>query len=82
MLENVSLRMKKGEILGVVGEKRIGKDDARVSNNRSPGLRPRPPNHQRLHNVEEKNLLKLSLAELSKFRGLGIGMVFKNHLQR
>jgi len=79
VLENVSLRMKRGEILGVVGESGSGKTTLGLA---IIGLLDSPPAEIINGSItfEEKNLLKLSPAELSKFRGPGIGMVFQEAL--
>lgn len=79
VLENVSLRMKKGEILGVVGESGSGKTTLGLA---IIGLLDSPPAEiiNGIITFEEKNLLKLSPAELSQFRGPGIGMVFQEAL--
>jgi len=79
VLENVSLQMKKGEILGVVGESGSGKTTLGLS---IIGLLDSPPAEIINGSVkfEGIDLLKLSPAELSQYRGPGIGMVFQESL--
>jgi oligopeptide/dipeptide ABC transporter ATP-binding protein len=79
VLENVSVTMKEGEILGVVGESGSGKTTLGLA---IIGLLDSPPAEIIDGSVifEGKNLLKLSPAELSQFRGPGIGMVFQESL--
>jgi oligopeptide/dipeptide ABC transporter ATP-binding protein len=79
VLQNVSLHVKKGEILGVVGESGSGKTTLGLSIIR---LLDSPPADIIGGSItfEEKDLLKLNPAELSQFRGPGIGMVFQESL--
>ena len=79
VLEKVSLQMRKGEILGVVGESGSGKTTLGLA---IIGLLDSPPAEIMNGSItfEGKNLLKLSPAELSQFRGPGIGMVFQEAL--
>jgi oligopeptide/dipeptide ABC transporter ATP-binding protein len=79
VLEKVSLRVKKGEILGVVGESGSGKTTLGLS---IIGLLDSPPADIIGGSItfEGKDLLKMNYTELSRFRGLGIGMVFQEAL--
>jgi oligopeptide/dipeptide ABC transporter ATP-binding protein len=79
VLENISLRAKKGEIVGVVGESGSGKTTLGLS---IIGLLDSPPADIIDGSIifEEKDLLKLNPTELSQLRGPGIGMVFQESL--
>ena len=79
VLEKVSLNVKKGEILGIVGESGSGKTTLGLS---IIGLLDSPPADIIGGSItfEGKDLLKMNYAELSQFRGLGIGMVFQEAL--
>jgi oligopeptide/dipeptide ABC transporter ATP-binding protein len=73
------MRVKKGELVGVVGESGSGKTTLGLS---IIGLLDSPPADIINGSVafEEKDLLKMSHAELSQLRGPGIGMVFQEAL--
>ena len=79
VLNDVSLRINKGEIVGVVGESGSGKTTIGLSIIR---LLDSPPADIIGGSVtfEGKDLLKLGPSELSQFRGPGIGMVFQESL--
>lgn len=79
VLENVSLQIEKGEILGVVGESGSGKTTLGLA---ILGLLDSPPADIINGSItfEGKDLLKLNPSELSHLRGPGIGMVFQESL--
>jgi oligopeptide/dipeptide ABC transporter ATP-binding protein len=79
VLENVSVSIGKGEIVGVVGESGSGKTTLGLS---IIGLLDSPPADIIDGSIifEGKDLLKLNYSELSQFRGPGIGMVFQESL--
>jgi len=79
VLENVSLQMQKGEIVGIVGESGSGKTTLGLA---IIGLLDKPPAEIIDGSIifEENDLLKLDPIELPRYRGTGIGMVFQEAL--
>ena len=79
VLENVSMHIDKGEIIGIVGESGSGKTTLGLA---IINLLDSPPADILSGSItfEGKDLLKLNQSELSKFRGPGIGMVFQESL--
>ena len=79
VLQDVSVRIGKGEIVGVVGESGSGKSTLGLG---IIGLLDSPPADIIDGSItfEGKDLLKLDRAELARFRGPGIGMVFQESL--
>ncbi len=75
-LEDVSYKLNKGEVLGVVGETGSGKS---VSAHSIMGLIPQPPGKILNGEVLFKgnDLTRLSLRELRKIRGQDIAMIFQ-----
>ena len=79
VLENVSMHIEKGEIIGIVGESGSGKTTLGLAIIR---LLDSPPADILSGSItfEGKDLLKLNQSELSQYRGPGIGMVFQESL--
>lgn len=74
-VDGVTLRVKRGESLGLVGESGCGKSSLGLSI-----LRILPSNAQILQGeifFEEKNLLGLSEQNMNKIRWKGISMIFQ-----
>lgn len=76
-VNGVSLNLKEGETLGIVGESGCGKSVSMMS---TLGLIPSPPGKVVAGKVifEDQDLLKLSKTELRKIRGSKISMVFQD----
>ena len=76
-VNNVSLDIKKGSVLGLVGETGAGKTTIALS---IMGLLPFPPTH--IYNgeilFEGQDILKMSEKELQSIRGDKIGMIFQD----
>jgi len=79
VLQDASLAINKGEIIGVVGESGSGKTTLGLA---IIGLLDAPPAEIIDGSVifEGQDLLKLGYSELSQVRGPGIGMVFQESL--
>ena len=79
VLENVSLRMQKGEIVGIVGESGSGKTTLGLA---IIGLLDKPPAEIINGSIvfEGNDLLRLDPIQLPRYRGTGIGMVFQEAL--
>jgi oligopeptide/dipeptide ABC transporter ATP-binding protein len=76
-VENVSLRLDKGEILGIVGESGCGKTVTMLSVLR---LVPEPPGRIEAGEVlfGGRDLLRLTEAEMERVRGAEIAMIFQD----
>ena len=79
VLENVSMQINKGEIVGVVGESGSGKTTLGLA---IISLLDSPPADIIEGSVvfENNDLLKLNREDLSRIRGPGVGMVFQESL--
>lgn len=75
-VDQVSFTLKKGEILGVVGESGCGKSVTALSVLR---LVPQPPGRITAGEIrfQDQDLLQLSEAEMRKVRGRSISMIFQ-----
>ncbi len=75
-VEGVSLKVRKGEIVGIVGESGCGKSITALSIMK---LVPEPPGKYEKGRIvfKGKNLLEISKEELRKVRGKEIGMIFQ-----
>ncbi len=76
-VDNISLRLHEGEILGIVGESGCGKSVTALS---IIGLIPRPPGKivdGKIHFAEKGNLIDLPESEMRKIRGKDISMIFQ-----
>lgn len=75
-VDNVSLGVRKGEVLGLVGESGCGKSVTAMSTLR---LIPSPPGRMVSGSImfEGDDLLSISIPELRKVRGRSIGMIFQ-----
>lgn len=76
-VNNVSLKIEKGEILGLVGETGAGKTTIALS---LMNLLPYPPSHiiQGEILVDGENVMEKSKAELRKMRGNVVSMIFQD----
>lgn len=76
-VNNVSLQIHKGEILGLVGETGAGKTTLALS---MMNLLPYPPSHVIGGEVllEGKDVMKMSKSEILKVRGKKISMIFQD----
>lgn len=76
-VNDVSLTLKKGQVLGLVGETGAGKTTIALS---IMNLLPKPPAHVISGSIllEEKDLLSQSSRELRSIRGKKISMVFQD----
>lgn len=79
VLENVSVQIGKGEIMGIVGESGSGKTTLGLA---IIGLLDTPPADIISGSIvfEGKDLRAMNAAEISHYRGPGIGMVFQESL--
>lgn len=76
VVSDSSFQIQKGEVVGLVGESGCGKSVTAMSILR---LLPTPPGNYDTGEIlfQDKNLLKLPIAELNKIRGRHIGMIFQ-----
>ena len=78
-VDGISLSLREGEILGLVGESGCGKS---VTCRTIAGLMPSPPAHStgsvRYAGYGERNLLELSAAEQQRLRGSHLAMIFQD----
>jgi oligopeptide/dipeptide ABC transporter ATP-binding protein len=79
VLENISLHIGKGEIVGIVGESGSGKTTLGLA---IIGLLDSPPADITSGSIafEGNDMRALNPVQLSRFRGTGIGMVFQESL--
>lgn len=79
VLENISLHIGKGEMVGIVGESGSGKTTLGLA---IIGLLDSPPADITSGSIafEGNNMRALNPVQLSRFRGTGIGMVFQESL--
>lgn len=75
-VDRVSFDMKKGEVLGIVGETGCGKSTLAHT---IPRLLPEPPAHIERGSIifDGKNLLEVPKKKMPLYRGTGISMIFQ-----
>ena len=79
VLQNISMQIERGEIVGIVGESGSGKSTLGLA---IIGLLDSPPSEILSGSIlfDGRDMLKLDAGGLSHFRGPGIGMVFQESL--
>ena len=77
VVEDLSLALERGQVLGLVGESGCGKTVTAMS---IPRLLPMPPARITQGNIlfDGVDLLKVPIAELRQLRGAKIGMIFQD----
>ena len=76
ILKNISFQIKKGEILGIVGESGCGKSTLIRALIQMMNKSEKITNGEILFN--EKNLLLLDNKQIRKLRGNNLGVIFQN----